>query len=129
MFRKLGDWFRRFMMGRYGADQLGGWLLGAGVVLMLLGMLTRRGNPALAAVFSLLCYLPLLWSIFRMYSRNIAARRKENAAFVNFFAHLKDKDHRYYRCPRCRQTVRVPKGRGKINIRCPKCGEQFIKTT
>ena len=128
MFRRLGDWFRNFMLGRYGADKLNTCLLGAGVVLMLIGSLLGR-RFAWASWCSLLSYVPLVWCIFRMYSRNLDARRRENAAFLNFFAHLKDREHRYFRCPRCRQTVRVPRGRGQINIRCPKCGEQFRKRT
>jgi len=128
MFRRIGDWFRNFMLGRYGSDKLNIYLLGAGIVLMLLGSIFGKKIP-LMSWCSLLSYVPLGFCIFRMYSRNIEARRRENAAFVNFFNHLKDKEHRYFRCPRCRQTVRVPRGRGKINIRCPKCSERFIKTT
>ncbi len=128
MFRRIGDWFRNFMIGRYGSDKLNIYLLGAGIVLMLLGSIFG-GKVPLMSWCSLLSYVPLFWCIFRMYSRNIEARRRENAAFVNFFNHLKDKEHRYFRCPRCHQTVRVPRGRGKINIRCPKCSERFIKTT
>ena len=128
MFRRIGDWFRNFMIGRYGSDKLNIYLLGAGIVLMLLGSIFG-GKVPLMSWCSLLSYVPLFWCIFRMYSRNIEARRRENAAFVNFFNHLKDKEHRYFSCPRCHQTVRVPRGRGKINIRCPKCSERFIKTT
>jgi len=128
MFRKLGDRFRNFMMGRYGSDTLNKWLLICGVVLILLGSLFGNLVPWMTHL-GLVAYVPLIWCIFRMYSRNIQARRKENAAFVNFFARLKDREHRYFHCPRCRQTVRVPSGRGKINIRCPKCSEQFIKKT
>lgn len=128
MFRRLGDWFRNFMIGRYGSDQLNKWLLITGLVLMLVGTIAGR-KVAWMANLSLLAYVPLIWCIFRMYSRNIEARRRENAAVVRFLDHLKDREHRYYRCPRCRQTVRVPRGRGKINIRCPKCGNQFIKST
>ena len=128
MFRRIGDWFRNFMIGRYGSDKLNTYLLGAGIVLMLIGSIFG-GKSVLASWCSLIAYIPLIWCIFRMYSKNIEARRRENAAFLNFFAHLKDKDHRYFRCPRCRQTVRVPRGRGKINIRCPKCSERFIKKT
>ena len=78
-------------------------------------------------MLSLLAYVPLIWSMFRMYSRNIEARRRENAAFLRFFSRLTDKQYRYFRCPGCRQVVRVPRGKGKINIRCPKCSRQFIK--
>ena len=122
MFRKIGDWFRNFMLGRYGSDKLNGTLLLTGVVLLVLGSLFRK-----LAFLTLLAYVPLIWCIFRMYSRNLEARRRENAAFLNFFNHLKDREHRYFRCPRCKQTVRVPSGRGKISIRCPKCNERFIR--
>lgn len=127
MFRKVGDWFRNVMMGRYGQDQLGTVLFVAGLVSMVLSMIF--GRFWLSSLFSFLSWFLLLWCIFRMYSRNIEARSRENRAWVNFFAHLKDKDHRYFHCPQCRQTVRVPRGRGKINIRCPKCNRQFIKKT
>ena len=129
MFRKIGDALRRFMAGRYGSDQLGRWLLGLAVVLILLGMIGNRTGSTVLAGLSLLAYVPLIWSIFRMYSRNIEARRRENAALQRFLTRLRDRDHRYYHCPKCRQTVRVPRGRGRINIRCPKCVEQFIKKT
>ena len=102
---------------------------GGGVVLMLLGSVLGRKSPALGTVLTLLSYGALFWCIFRMYSRNITARRRENTAFLSFFSHLKDKEHRYFRCPQCKQTVRVPRDRGKINIRCPRCNRQFIKKT
>ena len=83
MFRKLGDMFRNFMMGRYGSDTLNKWLLICGVVLILLGSLFGNLVPWMTHL-GLVAYVPLIWCIFRMYSRNIQARRKENAAFVNF---------------------------------------------
>jgi len=128
MFRKIADALRRFMMGRYGTDRLNQWLLGAAVVLLLISLIGSRFAPWMA-VLSYVAYVPLLWSIFRMYSRNIAARRRENAAFQRFFSRLTDKQYRYFRCPGCKQVVRVPRGKGKINIRCPKCSRQFIKKT
>ena len=127
MFQKLGDALRRFMYGRYGADSLNKWLLIFAVILMLLGSLGSRYLAPWMAAFNTLAYVPLIWSLFRMYSRNIEARRRENAAFQRVLTQLKDRDHRYYHFPKCRQTVRVPRGRGKINIRCPKCGEQVVK--
>ena len=128
MFRKIGDGLRRFMAGRYGSDRLNQCLLGAALVLILIGWLGGKAAAGLN-VLGLLAYVPLVWSIFRMYSRNIEARRRENAAFLRFFSRLRDKQYRYFRCPGCRQVVRVPRGKGKINIRCPKCGRQFIKKT
>ena len=127
MFRKIGDWFRNFMMGRYGQDRLGTVLFAVGLGAMFVSMIF--GRFLWASAFSFLSWVLFLWCIFRMYSKNIEARSRENRAFTNFVAHLKDKNHRYFRCPQCRQTVRVPRGRGRINIRCPKCNRQFIKKT
>lgn len=128
MFRKLADGFRRFMSGRYGTDRLNQCLLGAAIVLLLIGWLGGKALPVLNSL-SFVAYVPLIWSIVRMYSRNIEARRRENAAFLRFWSHLTDKQYRYFRCPGCRQVVRVPRGKGRINIRCPKCSRQFIKKT
>ena len=128
MFRKIGDGLRRFMAGRYGSDRLNQCLLGAAFVLLLISAIGGR-QVQWMSMLSLLAYVPLIWSMFRMYSRNIEARRRENAAFQRFFTRLRDRQNRYFTCPRCRQVVRVPRGKGRINIRCPKCGEQFIKKT
>ena len=129
MFQKLGDGIRRFMYGRYGSDKLNVALLILAAVLILLGSLGGKYLAEWMSVFNLLAYVPLVWSIVRMYSRNIEKRRQENAAFLRFFTRLKDRNNRYFSCPRCRQVVRVPRGRGRINIRCPRCAEQFIKKT
>ena len=99
-----------------------------GAVLILISAIGGRWVQWMS-VLSLLAYIPLIWSIYRMYSRNIEARRRENTAFLRFFSRLTDKQYRYFRCPGCRQVVRVPRGKGKINIRCPKCSRQFIKRT
>ena len=128
MFRRIADGLRRFMYGRYGTDKLNKCLLIAALVLILLGWLGGKLAPWLS-VCNLLAYIPLVWSVIRMYSRNIEARRRENAAFLRALTRLKDRQNRYFSCPRCRQSVRVPRGRGKIRIRCPRCGEQFVKKT
>ena len=122
MFRKIGDALRRFMYGRYGADQLGMALLVGGMVLMLLG--TFLWQPAV-----ILAYVVLFYYIFRVYSKNIPQRRKENAWFLRLTAPVRDRQHRYYRCPGCRQSVRVPRGKGRIAITCPKCRRRFEKNT
>ena len=129
MFQKIGAAFRRFMYGRYGTDGLNKALLIAAVVLLLLGWLGGSYLAAWMNVFNLLAYIPLIWSIFRMYSRNIDARRRENAAWQRILNCARDRENRYFRCPKCRQMVRVPRGKGKISIRCPKCGERFIRKT
>ena len=97
MFRKIGDALRRFMAGRYGTDKLNQWLLGLAIVLIVLGLIGGRAGSAILAVLGTVAYVPLIWSLFRMYSRNIEARRRENAAFQRVLTQLKDRDHRYYR--------------------------------
>ena len=112
------------MAGRYGgADKLNMVILAVGVVLSLVGAVVR------VPVLTLLAYLPMAWVLFRCLSRNTYKRYEENRKFLQFFDRLKDRDHRYYRCPKCRQLVRVPKGKGKISITCPKCRERFVKKT
>jgi len=122
MFRKLADGFRRFFYGRYGTDQLGTFLLAVGLVLLLLGSLWL---PLLI----LPSYLVLIYYLFRCYSKNIPARRRENARFLRLTAPIRDRQHRYFRCPTCRQSVRVPRGKGRITITCPKCRARFEKNS
>lgn len=136
MFRKIGSAFRRMMYGRYGSDELN-------LLLLILAVLISLCNAVLSSIFtqsevfvrwispslSLLMLGLLGVNLYRCFSRNIYKRQKENRRLRNFLTRLKDRSHRYYRCPGCHQRVRVPKGRGKINIRCPKCGNKFVKKT
>lgn len=136
MFRKIGAAFRRLMYGRYGSDELN-------LLLLILAVLISLCNAVLSSIFtqsevfvrwispslSLLMLGLLGLNLYRCFSRNIYKRQRENRRLRNFLTRLKDRSHRYYRCPGCRQRVRVPKGRGKINIRCPKCGNRFVKKT
>lgn len=127
------DFLRRFMAGRYGSDQLNNALLLLGIILIVVEWITRwqwMGIFILALL--ILCY-------FRMFSRNIQARYAENQWFLrkwgpisvrlrNMKLRFQDrKTHRYYKCPQCKQRLRVPRGRGKINITCPHCHHQFIR--
>ena len=123
MFHKLGEKFRQFMYGRYGSDKLNLFLLGLGVALCLLSSFSRL------YFLGIFAYIPLIWAIFRMYSRNIYKRQRENRQFLQFFTRLRDRQNRYFACPRGRQRVRVPRGKGKIVIKCPSCGERFAKKT
>ena len=127
LFQKIGAGFRRFMYGRYGSDKLNMTILIAGLIVSLLQIFMP--TPALKWLFMLISYGFLGWAIFRMFSKNIYRRSEENRKYLRFLDRLKDKEHRYYDCPNCRQTVRVPKGKGKISITCPKCKEKFIKKT
>ena len=122
MFKKFSDALRRFLYGRYGMDELGTALLIIGFALTLVGRFWM-------ALFLIPAYAAIFYELFRAYSRKITERRKENAWFLRLIAPLRDRQNRYFRCPKCKQSIRVPRGKGRIRIRCPKCGEQFEKKT
>ncbi len=129
--RQLGDkirsGLRSFMQGRYGTDKLNMTLLGIGCAMVLVSMFF--GNSLLRLILTLLAYALMILAIFRSFSRNTYQRYQENRRYLMLLNRFKDKTHRYYRCPKCKQPVRVPKGKGKIAITCPKCQEKFIKKT
>jgi len=131
MLRRLGASINRrtryFMAGRYGTDKMNMGLLGMGLLLCLAAMLIPI--PIVDLVLTALSYTLMFWAIFRTFSRNTYKRYQENRRYLRFLEQLKDRQHRYYECPRCRQPVRVPRGKGKISITCPKCKEKFIKKT
>ena len=124
---KLAAGVRRFMEGRYGNDRLNMYILGTGLVLVLVYAFIP--NRMVQLVLWALSYVLMFWAIFRMLSRNVYKRYQENRKFLQIFDRIKDRQHRYYDCPKCRQTVRVPRGKGKISITCPKCREKFIRKT
>lgn len=130
-FRKIGasisKGFRSFMMGRYGSDKLNLTLLSISVLFCLIASFLPYTIVKLS--FMGLSYVLMIWAIFRMLSRKTYKRYLENRKYLQFIDRIRDRDHRYYDCPRCRQQVRVPKGKGKIAISCPKCREKFIKKT
>ena len=116
---------RRFMEGRYGSDKLNSYILGVALVVVLLAALIRV--PLLNLILHAVAYALMFWSIFRSLSRNTYKRYEENRRFLRLLDQLRDRDHRYYACPKCRQTVRVPRGKGKIAITCPRCREKFVR--
>lgn len=139
-------WLNKVMYGRRGADSLSFALLIAYCAVVLIARITSLYYLSLAAP------LLLIWCLFRMLSRNLPARQRENDVFLRgwrrvsgwfrrawsetsgFFRSLSNrfrdrKTYRYFRCPKCKKTLRVPKGKGKIAITCPLCGTEFIKKT
>ena len=136
--KNVGSWFRqagvnfvnsiqRMMMGRYGHDRLNVALLVVGLIMTVVSMFVRIRLVVL--VTTLLSYVFLILALIRCFSRNTYKRYNENRRFLLLVDRLKDRNNRYYSCPKCRQTVRVPRGKGKIAITCPKCREKFIKKT
>lgn len=129
----MGEKLRRFLMGRYGMDSLNRLIFV--LTLILIGVNIFWPNR----IVTLLFWILIVIGYFRCFSRNIPARYAENQKYLrstekirSFFRKKKNrfdqrKIYRFYKCPKCKQQVRVPKGKGKINIKCPKCGEHFVK--
>ena len=124
------------MSGRYGGDAFSNFLSLAALVVVVLGLFV----PGLfGMLLGWLGWAALIYSYYRIFSRNIPRRAAENRWFLTQryavqqrFASARTrfaqrKVYRYFRCPRCRQQLRVPRGRGRISITCPKCGTSFIK--
>ena len=118
---------RSFMTGRYGTDRLNMVILCAGLAASILSVMISV--QPLNVIFWVLSYALMILAIWRSLSRNTYKRYQENRKFMQIFDRLKDRQHRYFDCPKCRQMVRVPRGKGKISITCPRCREKFVKKT
>ena len=111
----MRDKLYRFMQGRNGMDELArmqSWLV---LILLLIGMFTRIG------LFSFVALILMIYMYFRVFSRNTSKRYEERMGQA--------RDYSFFKCPMCKQEVRVPRGHGKIEITCPKCREKFIRRT
>ena len=121
---------QQFMIGRCGPDQLSQATTWTALVLWFIYFLSG---------WHFLYFLALVLmgvSFFRMFSRNISKRRAENSKFLTAIrplqrrmstlrGRMKDKEHRYFRCPNCKQQMRVPRGKGRIQVTCRSCGITF----
>ena len=130
--------FQRFMQGRYGVDQLGRFTVAFSVILVILSMITGR-VPLLSSILGMIGFAGIIYTYYRMFSRNYARRAEENRAFQGYLSKLRHafgkqkylmnerKTNHIYSCPGCGQKIRIPRGKGKIEIECPKCRTKFIK--
>lgn len=128
----MKDKLQRFMIGRYGADELTRFLLGVTMVLIVLDLFVHIYLVYLGGLCLIYCY-------YRMLSRNISRRFKENQVYLNLRFKVKEgfksrklqltqiRKYHIYKCPHCGQKIRIPRGKGKISIHCPKCSTDFIK--
>ena len=133
MFNELRYRFSKFMQGRYGVDSLSRFLSIVLLVIIILGMFIRI---PLSGTITLVILVILYW---RMFSRNIPKRYEENQKFLqirdkllgrfsDFGSNMSQmKDYHIYKCTRCNQKIRIPRGKGHIMVRCPKCGYEFHK--
>ena len=129
---KIRNRLYRFMYGRYGGDRLNNVLTWTYAIwIILFSIISLFVDSIWISLFywissGALCF----WILFRMFSRNIPARRKENDAFCGFFRLRKNKfrdrkTHVYRKCPHCKAVLRLPKAKGKHFVVCPRCKNRF----
>jgi hypothetical protein len=135
MEEALMNQFRRFMYGRYGVDRFSQALIYMTLAVSIIATFSRY------RMIFLVSYALLAYAIFRMISKNISKRSQENMIYCRLMGSIKKslnqiklsligtKTHKYYKCKHCRQMIRVPRGKGKICITCPKCRAEFVKRT
>lgn len=131
----MKDKIRNFMTGRYGVDQLNRFLLGLSLLVMVITIFMGKAK----ALFYGIALLLIIYMYYRMLSRNYQNRYRENNfylscrnKFLNIFRKGKNtvkqrRIYHIYKCPGCKQKIRIPRGKGKISITCPKCRTEFIK--
>ena len=131
--------FEHFMKGRYGVDHLSNFLVVLALVVMVLQLFIR--NDLADLVLNILVVVIIVYAYFRIFSRNHYKRYAENERYLKYHERVKyllareqsnrsqRKTHRIFKCPNCSQSIRVPKGKGKIAITCPMCRTEFIKRT
>lgn len=131
---EMREKLQRFMVGRYGEDRLNRFLLVVALVCMVLSMLGVGFARTVALVLLILVY-------YRMFSRKIYQRAAENQKYLKYETKVRSwfqgkkrefaqrKDYRIFKCPNCKQKLRVPRGRGKIAISCRKCHTEFVRKT
>lgn len=126
---------------RCGLDELNNLIMLVGFLYVVAALFTKNKIFLLVgAAFVVLCYL-------RVFSKNVAKRKKENDFYMRYMGKvvlearllklmirmkgksLLDKEYVYFVCDQCHQVIRVPKGKNKVNIRCPKCDHTFVKRT
>ena len=129
----MRDKIYRFMQGRYGTDDFYKFLFWVALIGIVINWFFK------SQLLSFAVTLILVYAMYRVLSKNHSARYAENQRYLQATAKIRywfdqqkklmeeRKYHHIYTCPKCRQTIRIPKGKGKIMIRCPKCHHEFQK--
>ena len=135
----MRDKFNKFMQGRYGVDELSRFTRGVALALIILTMFVNIVNRSVGSVLDFLGIAAIVYAYFRIFSRNIQQRYAENQKYLQMTSKLRlrfnkeknlmkqRKTHHIYACPGCGQKIRIPRGKGKIEIECPKCHTKFVK--
>lgn len=128
----------KFMYGRYGNDELNQFLFKLVFLSLVISLLLGKTN-FIGNLFYYLALIIVAFIYYRMFSKNFNKRYGERSAYLNLSNKVKlyldkqgkiiqqKKSYAFFKCPSCKQKVRVPKGKGKISIHCPKCNVDFIK--
>ena len=135
--RRFRDALCRFMYGRNGVDALNWALFALELALSVVCSFVRV--RAVASVLSFLSFVLMFVVLIRIFSRNLDQRRAENVRFLAWWmpkanamrgaqARRADKAHKYVRCS-CGAYCRVPRGVGKVELTCPKCGKKKVVKT
>ena len=140
--QKIGGAIARFMYGRNGWDQLNQALFRGYLLLWIVEIVTAilLKNRLVTGVFNGALFLLMIFIFYRTFSKDLYRRRTENQKWVGWYCGLKnrnagararhvDKEHKYFTCKNCKAICRVPVGKGKIVITCPKCGAEIRAKT
>lgn len=134
--------FMNFMSGRNGVDEFSRFLNIASLIILIIGIFIP--NAIARWIIIGVSFAIMGYSYFRIFSRNYNARYRENQFFCSIIHRNRNtnrtytnaqkkamdrKTHKIFKCPNCSQKIRVPKGKGKICIKCPKCRIEFVKKT
>ena len=135
----MRDKFNKFMQGRYGVDDFSRFIMGVALTLIILTMVVTMFNRNVGSILDFLGIAAIVYAYFRIFSRNIQQRYAENQKYLQVTSKLRlrfnkeknlmkqRKTHHIYSCPGCGQKIRIPRGKGKIEIECPKCHTKFVK--
>ena len=131
--------FMKFMQGRYGVDGFARFTMGAALVCVFVSVFFQKGST-IGALLNTLGLAAIIYTYFRILSRNISRRYAENQKYLSMTSKLRQsfnreksmmqqrKTHHIDTCPGCGQKIRIPRGSGKkVEIDCPKCHTKFIK--
>ena len=127
------------MQGRYGVDDFSRFIMGVALTLIILTMVVTMFNRNVGSILDFLGSAAIVYAYFRIFSRNIQQRYAENQKYLQVTSKFRlrfnkeknlmkqIKTHHIYSCPGCGQKIRIPRGKGKIEIECPKCHTKFVK--
>lgn len=128
----------RFMQGRYGVDQFSRFTMSVAMISIILTIFIRNAS-ILRSILDFIGLAAIFYTYFRMMSRNVSARYEENRKYLQATENIRHwfqkekhrlqqrKVYHIYKCPSCSQKIRIPRGKGKIEIDCPKCHTKFVK--